>query len=364
MKLGILGLPGAGKSTLFNALTKSRVQTSGNPFNAMEPNIGIVFVPDDRLEKLSRMYNPKKTVHTTIEFIDIAGLGNGSVRGQGLGNRFLSYIREADAIIHTIKCFENENSIYSGSGIDPLGDIEIINLELIIADIETVEKRIKSAEKQSRTGDARVKAELSTLIRIKENLEKDIPVRNISLSREEDKLIKSLSLFTSKPVIYVANISEKDIGRESELEFIKKITDFAEKENSGMVILCAKIEEEIAQLADEEKKIFQHELKIEKSGLESLIESSYELLGLISFLTVGPDEVRAWTVKKGDKAPKAASKIHSDFERGFIRAEVVPSAVLIELGSYIKAKEKGLVRLEGKDYTVNDGDVIEFRFNV
>jgi ribosome-binding ATPase len=365
VKLGILGLPSVGKSTLFNAITKAGVQTANHPFSTIEPNIGIVAVPDGRLEKLSKMYNPKKTTPTTIEFIDIAGLVSGSVRGEGLGSRFLAYIREVDAIIHTIRCFENENVIHVGSKIDPLSDIETINLELILTDIESLEKKIRNVGKLSRGGDSNLKAELIILERVKENLEKDIPVRNMQLSQEEHRIIKQLSLLTAKQVIYAVNISEKDIIKDiMDMTNVKKIISYAEKESSEVVVLCAKVEEEIAQLEDEEKEIFLAELGIGQSGLARLIESSYRLLGLISFLTVGRDEVRAWTIKKGDKAPKAAAKIHTDFERGFIRAEIIPSDILLELGSYAKAKEKGLVRLEGKEYIINDGDVVEFRFNV
>lgn len=365
MKLGILGLPSVGKSTLFNVITKAGVQTADHPFSTIEPNVGIVAVPDARLEKLSKMYGPKKTTPANIEFIDIAGLVSGSVRGEGLGNRFLAYIREVDAIIHTIRCFENENVIHVGSKIDPLSDIETINIELILTDIESLEKKIRNVEKLSRGGDSNIKAELMILERVKENLEKDIPIRNMKLSREEQKIIKPLSLLTAKPVIYVVNISEKDIGKDiMDMKLVQKIISYAGKEDSEVVVICAKIEEEIAQLDDEEKEIFLHELGIGQSGLARLIESSYKLLGLISFLTVGRDEVRAWTVKKGDKAPKAAARIHTDFERGFIRAEIIPADVLLELGSYSKAKEKGLVKLEGKDYIINDGDVVEFRFNV
>jgi GTP-binding protein YchF len=365
MKLGILGLPSVGKSTLFNAITKAIAQTANHPFSTIEPNVGIVAVPDVRLERLSKMYNPKKTTPNNIEFIDIAGLVSGSVRGEGLGNRFLAHIREVDAIIHTVRCFENENVIHIGSMIDPLSDIETINLELILTDIESLEKKIRNLEKLSKSGDSQIKSELAVLERIKENLEKDVPVRKMQLSQEEQKIIKPLALLTSKPVIYAANISEKDIGKDiKDLAFAQKIISYAEKENSEAVVICAKIEEEIAQLDDEEKEIFLLELGIGQSGLDRLIESSYKLLGLISFLTVGRDEVKAWTIKKGDKAPKAAARIHTDFERGFIRAEVIPSDVLLELGSYSKAREKGLVKLEGKEYIINDGDVVEFRFNV
>ena len=365
MKLGILGLPSVGKSTLFNAMTKAFVQTANHPFSTIEPNVGIVAVPDARLERLSKMYNPKKTTPTNIEFIDIAGLVSGSVKGGGLGNRFLAHIREVDAIIHTVRCFENENVIHAGSMIDPLSDIETINLELILTDIESLEKKIGNLEKLSKSGDFQIKAELAVLERIKENLEKDVPVRKMQLSQEEQRIIKPLALLTAKPIIYAANISEKDIGKDIEdLTFVQRIISYAEKENSEAVVICAKIEEEIAQLDDEEKEIFLLELGIGRSGLARLIESSYKLLGLISFLTVGPDEVRAWTIKKGDKAPKAAARIHTDFERGFIRAEVISSDTLLELGSYSKAREKGLVKLEGKEYIINDGDVVEFRFNV
>ncbi|MCL4415173.1 MAG: redox-regulated ATPase YchF [Actinobacteria bacterium] len=365
MKLGILGLPSVGKSTLFNALTKAGVQTANHPFSTIEPNVGIVMVPDVRLERLTKMYNPKKTTPATIEFIDIAGLVSGSIRGEGLGNRFLAHIREVDAIIHTIRCFENENVMHLGNKIDPLNDIEIINLELILTDIESLEKKIRNIEKLSKNGDNKIKAELTILEHIKESLEKDILIRNMQLSQEEQKLINPLSLLTAKPVIYAVNISEKDIGKDIlNMTPVQRIIDYAGKENSEVVVICAKIEEEIAQLDDEEKGIFLQELGIGQSGLDRLIKSSYKLLGLISFLTVGRDEVRAWTIKKGDKAPKAAAKIHTDFERGFIRAEIIPSDILLELGSYSKAKENGLVRLEGKEYIINDGDVVEFRFNI
>lgn len=367
MKLGIVGLPGTGKSTLFNAMTKANVYTANHPFCTIEPNIGIAAVPDERLDKLSKIYNPKRVTAAFIEFIDIAGLVKGSIRGEGLGNRFLAHIREVDAIIHTIRCFENESVGHiSCNKIDPLSDIETINLELIFADLESLEKKIAYTEKNLKSSIPKIKSELGILKHVRENLEKEMPVRNMKLTQDEQKIIKPLFLLTEKPVIYIANISEKDIGKEiGDLHQVQEIITFAEKENSEVIVICAKIEEELAQFDNiEEQKAFFFEIGIKESGLDRLIKSSYRLLGLISFLTAGHDEVRAWTIKRGDKAPKAASKIHTDIEKGFIKAEIIPYDTLLEIGSYGKAKEKGLVKLHGKDYIINDGDVVEFRFNV
>jgi len=365
MKLGIVGLPNVGKSTLFNAITRAGADTANYPFCTIESNIGVVTVPDQRLEKLAEIYKPKKETPAIIEFMDIAGLIKGASKGEGLGNRFLSYIRETDAIVQMVRCFKDKNIVHVSSKIDPLDDINTINLELIFADLETLKKKIMVMEKTVKSGDLKNKKELEVLKHIRDNLENEIPVRNMYLNPDEAEIIRPLFLLTGKPVIYAANISEEDIGKEAaEMPLVQKVIDFAEKENSEVVAVCAKIEEEIARLDIEEKETFMKEMGIELSGLDNLIEASYKLLGLISFLTAGPQEVRAWTIKKGDKAPIAAGKIHTDFERGFIRAEIVPCEKLIELGSFNTAKEKGMVKVEGKEYMVNDGDVVLFRFNV
>jgi len=365
MKLGIVGLPNVGKSTLFNAITRAGIDTANYPFCTIESNIGIVAVPDERIEQLSSIYNPKKVTPAIIEFVDIAGLIKGASRGEGLGNRFLAHIREVDAIIHVVRCFEDKNIVHVENRIDPVSDIETINLELIFADMESLDKKIRYLEKECGRGRQAEGKEFQILQKVRAGLEREISVRNMDLDLEERRKVDPLFLLTSKPVIYVANISEEDVARDpDELELVKKVSDLAEKEGSGVVTISAKIEEEIALLDIEEKETFLKELGIKQSGLSSLIKYSYRLLDLISFLTAGPQEVRAWTVRKGDKAPAAAGKIHSDFEKGFIRAEVIPCARLLEMQSYSLAREKGLVRVEGKDYTINDGDVVYFRFNV
>ncbi|MBR4892842.1 MAG: redox-regulated ATPase YchF [Clostridia bacterium] len=364
MKLGIVGLPNVGKSTLFNAITKAGAESANYPFCTIDPNVGIVTVPDERLDVLTKMYNSKKTIPAAIEFVDIAGLVKGASKGEGLGNKFLSHIREVDAIIHVVRCFEDPNIVHVEGSIDPKRDIDTINIELILSDLDIVEKRIDRTRKMLK-GDKKYQAELDVLLKIKEALENETCVRLLDLSAEEKEAIKEVALITAKPVIYATNVSEDDfIDGIDNNELVKKVSEIADKENSLVLPISAKIESEIAELDDEEKNAFLNELGINESGLDRLIKASYKLLGLMSFLTAGETETRAWTIKIGTKAPQAAGKIHSDFERGFIRAEVISYKDLIECGSMANAKEKGLVRSEGKEYVFQDGDVVLFRFNV
>ena len=363
MKIGIVGLPNVGKSTLFNSITKAGAECANYPFCTIEPNVGIVPVPDERLDKLTEMYKPQKTTHAIVEFVDIAGLVKGASKGEGLGNKFLSHIRETDAIAQVVRCFEDSNITHVDGEINPIRDIETINLELIFADIETLDKRLDKAKKMLKS-DKKYQLEIDLIERIKIALEQGMPARSLEYNEEEQAIVKEMFLLTTKPILYVANVSEDQLADSENDVNVQKVKEYAKKEKAEVVTLCVKIEEEISTLEDEDKAEMLEAMGLNESGLDKLIKKSYDLLGLMSFLTAGEPEVRAWTIKKGTKAPQAAGKIHSDIEKGFIKAEVVSYDDLIREGSMNAIKEKGLLRLEGKEYIMQDGDIVLFKFNV
>lgn len=364
LSCGIVGLPNVGKSTLFNAITQAGAESANYPFCTIDPNVGVVEVPDPRLSKLAEIVNPERVVPTAFQFVDIAGLVKGASQGEGLGNQFLSHIREVDAIAHVVRCFDDENVTHVSGSVDPIQDIETINLELILADLETVEKRLQRVSRQLKTGEKRYRIEQAMLERIKEAFEREQPARQLAFSEEEEPLLRDLHLLTLKPVLYVANVNESDAGRGSANPLVREVQTYAAREGADVVVISGKVEAEIAELEGEDRALFLEELGLEEAGLDRLIRAAYSLLGLATYFTAGEKEVRAWTIKKGTKAPQAAGVIHSDFERGFIRAEVVAYEQLVQAGSMGRAREMGLLRLEGKDYVVQDGDVVHFRFNV
>jgi GTP-binding protein YchF len=361
---GIVGLPNVGKSTLFNAITQAGAESANYPFCTIDPNVGVVEVPDERLNKLTELVQPKKTVPTTFEFTDIAGIVKGASKGEGLGNKFLSHIRQVDAICQVVRCFEDENITHVAGKVDPISDIETINLELILADMESVEKRIARVEKLAKQKDKEAVVEFEVLSMLRDGFEAEKPARTLEFNEEQLKIVKGLHLLTIKPVLYVANVSEDEVADPGSNEYVQKVREFAAADGAEVIVVCAKIEEEIAELEGEEKAMFLQELGIQESGLDQLIRAAYHLLGLATYFTAGVQEVRAWTFRKGMKAPQCAGIIHTDFERGFIRAETVSYEDLLAGGNMVAAREAGKVRLEGKEYEVKDGDVMHFRFNV